>query len=67
MKFVLENIALFGALALSGANVELAKRDQCEAQCRAAHSQCRLADKSLSSSKCDAQLQACIDNCGKNR
>jgi hypothetical protein len=67
MKFVLANVAIFGVLALSSAHVELGKRDQCESQCRAAHSQCRLADKSLSSSKCDAQLQACIDNCGRNR
>jgi hypothetical protein len=67
MKLVLANIAILSALALSGAKVELAQRDQCESQCRAAHSQCRVADKSLSSPKCDAQLQACLDSCGKGR
>ena len=67
MKLILANIAILGALALGGAKVEFAQRDQCEQQCRQSHSQCRVADKSLSSPKCDAQLQACLDSCGKGR
>ena len=67
MKFVLANIAIFGALALAGGHLELGQREQCQAQCRAANNQCRVADKSLSSPKCDAQLQACLDRCGQSR
>jgi hypothetical protein len=67
MKLILANLAILGAVALGGAKVELAQRDQCEQMCRQSHSQCRVADKSLSSPKCDAQLQACLDSCGKGR
>jgi len=37
----------------------------CVAQCRAAHSQCRVATKN--SSSCDAQLQSCLQTCLSRR
>ena len=67
MKLLLANVALLGALAFGAANVDMAQADQCVAQCRSAHNQCRLAAKAYASPQCDAQLQACIERCGKGR
>jgi hypothetical protein len=67
MKLALVYTAILAALALGGPAVDLAQADQCVAECRNAHNQCRVAAKALSSPQCDAQLQACIDRCGKNR
>ncbi|NOT70313.1 MAG: hypothetical protein HOP09_03220 [Hyphomicrobium sp.] len=67
MKLMLASLAIFGAFTVGGQRIELAAADQCVAQCRSAHNQCRLANKAVSSPQCDAQLQACIDRCGKGR
>jgi hypothetical protein len=67
MKLLLANLAILGIFAFGGPAVDLAQADQCVADCRSAHNQCRVAAKALSSPQCDAQLQACIDRCGKGR
>lgn len=67
MKLVLLNVAMIGFFAAGGGSIELANADQCVSQCRAAHNQCRIAAKAVSSPQCDAQLQACIERCGKGR
>lgn len=67
MKLVFANLAMIGIFAFGGSEIELAAADQCVAQCRSAHNQCRLAAKAVSAPHCDAQLQACIDRCAKGR
>jgi hypothetical protein len=64
MKFVLATTVILGVVAAGVPEVELARPEACVAQCRAAHNQCRMAAKSISAPKCDAQLQACIERCG---
>jgi hypothetical protein len=67
MKLILLNVAMIGLLASGGGAIQLANADQCISQCRAAHNQCRIAAKAVSSPQCDAQLQACIERCGTSR
>lgn len=43
--------------------IEVASADECVKHCRAQHNSCRMSAKLLSSSHCDAQLQACISSC----
>jgi hypothetical protein len=65
MKLMLASVAILGVIAASVPNVEMAKPDSCASQCRAAHNQCRIAGKSYQSPQCDAQLQACMERCGR--
>lgn len=65
MKFLLASAAVLGLVAIGVPDVEMAKPDGCAAQCRAAHNQCRIAGKSYSSPQCDAQLQSCLERCGR--
>jgi hypothetical protein len=67
MKLMLASLSVIGLVATAVPNVDMAQADQCVAQCRSAHNQCRLAARSYSSPQCDAQLQACIERCGKGR
>jgi hypothetical protein len=67
MKLGFAALIIAGVLGAIGSTVELARADNCVAQCRAAHNQCRIAAKAVSAPQCDAQLQACIERCGKGR
>ncbi len=63
MKLALAGLMIFGGIVLGGANVQLARADNCVSQCRSAHNQCRIAAKAVSAPQCDAQLQACMERC----
>lgn len=65
MKFILASAAIFGVIAVGLPPVEMAKPEACAAQCRAVHNQCRMAGRSYQSPQCDAQLQACMERCGR--
>lgn len=65
MKLVLAGIAVLGGIHLGTSNIQLVRNENCVSQCRAAHNQCRIAAKAVSAPQCDAQLQACIERCGR--
>lgn len=67
MKLVLAGLAILGGIALGTGHSKLALADNCAAQCRSGHNQCRIAAKAVSAPQCDAQLQACLERCGKRR
>lgn len=65
MKSIFAGMALFGLVAASDTAPRTFNDGQCEAQCRAAHNQCRISTKN--SPGCDAQLQGCLDSCRSRR
>lgn len=67
MKLTLAGLAIIGGIGIGTSNVQLARTDGCVAQCRSAHNQCRISAKAVSAPHCDAQLQACMERCGKGR
>lgn len=67
LPYLAMTVALAAVTAIFAPETAKANRAGCAAQCRAAHNQCRMAARSVSAPRCDAQLQSCLERCSRAR